>query len=168
MLFVPDVPVPPFTANEVFPNLWQGSAPPVGDHLRSLGFTHLALCAMEYQPTPPELAYPGLNVFYAPNDDNFVDITDSQLNGAVKTATRIAQAILDGGKAIVTCREGKNRSGLVDALVIHILTGDEGWMCVRRVQQNRPRALRSPVFIRSLNRLQAGSPRLTLAGVHLR
>lgn len=168
MLLVPDVPVPTFTADEIYPNLWQGSAPPVGDVLRSRGFTHVALCAMEYQPTPPELAYPGLQVFYAPNDDNFEHITGSQLRGAIQTATRVAQAILQGGRVLVSCREGKNRSGLVSALAMHILTGRPGWQCVITVRRNRRKALRNPAFVAHLNQLTAGPPRLTSAGVHLR
>lgn len=153
-LYVPSVPVPSFTANEVFPKLWQGSAPPIGDRLRLDGFTHLALCAEEYQPTPPDLAFPGVEVFYAPNDDAFEGLTDSQLRGAVTTARKVANALATGGKVLVTCREGRNRSGLVSALAIHMLTGKPGTSCVRDVHMHRPRSLMNPAFVRMLRRIR--------------
>jgi protein-tyrosine phosphatase len=110
---------------------------------------------MEYQPKPPGEAFPGVTVFYAPNDDDFETLASEQLRGAIQTARQVATAIATGGKVLVTCRMGWNRSGLVSALAIHMLTGKPGVACVREVRRLRPRSMRNPLFVRMLERLPA-------------
>ncbi len=155
MVVVPEIDPPPFTAHEVYPRMWQGSAPPIGNFVRGRGFTHLALCAMEYQVGPPEEAFPGVTVFYAPNDDAFDGIGWALAKGVVETARKVATAVHAGGRVLVTCREGKNRSGIVSALAIVMLTGNPGFECAKIVQESRPRALRNPAFLDMLGGIPA-------------
>lgn len=145
--------IPPFSAHEVYPGLWQGSAPPAGTFLRQRGYTHVALCAIEHQP--PASWFQGVRVIHAPNDDNFDGITRNQMLGAISTARLVANAVRDGGNVLVTCRMGQNRSGLVSALALHMLTGKPGCDCVQVVQKARPKALRNPAFVEMLTRLTA-------------
>lgn len=152
-MILPPHEIPPFSADELYPGLWQGSAPPTGTFLRERGFTHLALCAFEHQPAPADRYFPCVDVFYAPNDDNFEGLTRAQASLALTTARKVANAVQDGGKVLVTCRMGINRSGLVSAIALHILTGKPGVACVRVVQSKRRRALRNPAFVEMLGRL---------------
>ncbi len=140
--------------DKVYDGIWQGSAPPTGNDLREIGFTTLVLCAEEYQPHPPDLAFPGVEVIYAPNDDTFESISEEQLRGALSAARKVASAALRGAKVLVTCQAGKNRSGLVSTLAIHLLTGAAGWRCVWQVKNNRTVALTNPTFTMVLERLQ--------------
>lgn len=143
--------IPKFTAHEIYPGLWQGSAPPAGGALRKQGFTHVALCAIEHQP--PASWFHGVRVIHAPNDDNFDGLTRDQVSGAITTARAVAKAVQEGGNVLVTCRMGQNRSGLVSAIAIHMLTGKPGAECVQIVQNGRPKALRNPAFVEMLGRL---------------
>jgi hypothetical protein len=150
-------------------HLYQGSVPPIGNHLKDAGFTHVVLCAEEWQPPnyvrPDILApmgyvantdpYPGVTILHSPNDDDY-DIPPSriQLALAIKTAKAVADAVLSGGKVLVTCWAGRNRSGLVSALALHKITGASGEACISFVQKARSRALTNPQFVEALGRIR--------------
>jgi len=140
-------------ASPIKAGLWQGSAPPVGDAVRKSGFDVLVLCAEEYQP--PASAFPGVEVIHAPNDDS--KLTRTQLAGALQAAHRAALALKQGKQVLVTCRVGWNRSGLVSALSLHLLTGKSGGECVGLVQRGREGALGNPYFVAALERLQSAT-----------
>jgi protein-tyrosine phosphatase len=148
-----------FDANEIVPGLWQGSKPPVGVIVKSRGFTHLVLCARELQ-LPKEM-FPGVQVIHAPNDDHpdYGPLDREKLKTAVVAARQVAEAIRNGGKALVTCAAGLNRSGLVSALAMHFLYGWSGDQCVDRVRKKRKpkcgyRALTNNEFTEALRRLK--------------
>src|SRR6185436_7074108 len=114
---------------------------------KEAGFDMLVLCAFEFQPPhqmmayapcPPEFRdepFPGVEVVHAPNDDNYYEPPPRYvLKAAVQTADIVAQKIRAGGKVLVTCWQGWNRSGLVSALTLHKLCGFSGAECVRHVQ----------------------------------
>ncbi len=64
---------------------------------------------------------------------------------------------------MVTCMAGINRSGLVSAVTLHMMTGRSGKDCVRHIQQCRPGALRNPRFVEWLSTLKrpAAQPQAT-------
>jgi protein-tyrosine phosphatase len=63
--------------------------------------------------------------------------------------------VSEGAQVLVTCRMGKNRSGLVSALALHLLTGQSGKACIQHIQSRRKGALRNPGFNECLVRLQS-------------
>lgn len=138
-------------ANAILPLLWQGGRPPTGNRLHTYGFHALVLCAAEYQPDAH--LFPGVEVIYAPNDDNFGQITREQIEGALAAARQTAALVRSGRKVLVTCWAGINRSGLVSAISVHLLTGWSGVACIRHVKSARRGALRNPAFQEVLCRL---------------
>jgi protein-tyrosine phosphatase len=120
--------------------------------VRDSGFDMLVLCAMEYQL--PAEGFPGVEVIYAPNDDDSEKpLTRDQLAIALRAARQAAGAIRQGKQVLVTCRMGWNRSGLVSALVLHFLTGVAGWKCIQAVKKARKNALGNPSFLAALAKL---------------
>jgi hypothetical protein len=143
---------PTIDADEIYPGLWQGGRPPLGDHLREAGFSLLVLCARENQH-PPE-SFPGVEVVGAPNDDNFDNPpTREQLQRAKQAANQVIAALQKGRQVLVTCYAGINRSGLVSALVLHDFLGVSGVEACMLIQRARPIALTNPQFLNCLSKL---------------
>lgn len=143
-----------FTANRIHRGLFQGSRPPVGDYLRRKGFNLLVLCAEEHQP--PASSFPGVEVLHAPNDDDFERLpTRDELRVALQAARRATAVLASGGSVLSTCFAGRNRSGLVSGLALHLWLGCPGSEAIRMIQAARPKALRNPGFQTVLGRLRA-------------
>lgn len=144
--------------DEIVPNLWQGSYPGTGRAVAASGFKMLVLCAVELQE-PAEL-FPNVEVVHAPNYDDYENpLNQERLKIAVDAARRVAAAVGEGRKVLVTCRAGMNRSGLVSALALHFLNNWDGETCIRKVRQNRTewkgfKPLSNSDFIRALRRLK--------------
>jgi len=97
-----------------------------------------------------------MEVLYAPNDDNpNRPPTREELQIAVNAALIVADRVRAGVKTLVTCMQGRNRSGLVTALVLHILLGCSGDEAIWIVKGHRKGALMNPQFVRLLQRLKA-------------
>jgi protein-tyrosine phosphatase len=124
--------------------LWIGGAPPGGLQLAKDGFTSVVLCAQEFQPSAED--YPGLDILHAPFNDNGDEPKPEELNVALGASRQVAKWVRDGGKVLVTCWQGYNRSGLVTALALMRLTGMSGQSAVFKVQEKRPGALRNVHF----------------------
>lgn len=140
-------------AHEIVPGLWQGSAPIQGTALAEKGFGAVVLCAMEHQPT--EDKFPGLKVIHAPNADDFSRLPSrSELEIAVSAANQVARLVDEGQKVLVTCWQGRNRSGLVSALALHNLTGQSGFACILRVRAKRRKSLSNPGFQEVLSKIK--------------
>jgi hypothetical protein len=156
-------------ADEIVPNLWQGSWPLPGGYVRASGFTMLILCAVEHQE--PATLWPGVEVVYAPNFDDGLDehkLNPERLHVALKAARRAAEAIQGGGKVLSTCAAGMNRSGLVTGITLHMMFGWEGDACVDHVRRKRKpwrghRPLTNDDFTTALRRL-ARRPEAVPAG----
>jgi len=120
-------------------------------------FDLVVFCAEEFQPHPSLLfrKNPQVRVLYAPNDD--AGLTQAQLQIATRAAEKIAVLFDDDKRILVTCMEGRNRSGLVTALAIHLIYGIGGSRAIRIVQRRRrgARALTNPNFVDFLKRLPA-------------
>ena len=132
-------------SDQIFPGLWQGPYPPEGDTVSLAGFQVVVFCAQECQPEPHW--FPGVEIIQAPNEDNpRREITASELKIAVKAARKVATAIQERRPTLVTCHMGWNRSGLVSAIALHLLTGKSGAECIKHVQMCRKNALHNISF----------------------
>lgn len=155
-------------AARVGPKLWIGSHPPVPGHrcsthtteerarsvdLAKHGFDFLVLCAIEYQPAAD--AFPGVEVHHAPFDDDAAGLSEWQWQTAVEAAARTVDANRRGRRCLVTCFEGRNRSGLVTALALAGLSGcTPGQACDLIRERRGPAALSNPAFRGLLQRVQ--------------
>lgn len=143
--------------SRIGPRLYVGIAPPPGPALRKLGWDVLVLCAEEYQPFPQE--FPGLEVIRAPNDDADRRPTLKEKDLARDAGIRAAARVREGKRVLVTCMQGRNRSGLVAAIALHYLTGASGEACARKVKAMREGALSNPHFVRELRAMFPEEPR---------
>src|SRR4051812_20875456 len=104
-------------ADEIVPNLWQGSWPGMGNHISASGFSMLVLTAAEHQE--PADCFPGVEVIHAPNyDDGHNRLNRERLMLALQTARQVAAAVKAGRKVLTTCAAGLNRSGLVNGMAL--------------------------------------------------
>ena len=132
----------------VLRGLAQGSAPAPGT---PLPFDVLVLCAQEYQPKPSSSYYPGLHVIYAPLDDSGPPPTREEI-GIAKCAARAAlRAYQHNKRVLITCRMGRNRSGLVTGLVLMQL-GYTSLESITLIRSARANALTNPFFREELHK----------------
>lgn len=144
----------PLDATPIVPYLYQGSAPAERTPLAKLGFSVVVFCAKEYQPSQKN--FERVECIYAPNDDNSLrPPTQKELHLAVTAAKRVARHIKMKRHVLVTCLAGLNRSGLVSAMVLHLLYGWDGHKCIAVVQDARENALCNPEFCKVLRTLLA-------------
>jgi hypothetical protein len=98
-------------------------------------------------------------IFYPVSDGRVVD------RGLEFIAYDLSQVIRLGKAVIVHCRAGRNRSGLLAALVVREVTGCTGKEALEIVQERRPNALANPHFcayLRSLPTTREGSDETTV------
>lgn len=115
--------------------LAQGSAPPVGV---PLPFDVIVLAAMEYQPDMP-----GFTVIHVPLDDGPPPIHADRvrIRGA---ARKVADHVRAGDRVLVTCWQGRNRSGVISGLAMRDL-GVPGPAAAARIRRTR-NGLTNPHF----------------------
>lgn len=104
--------------NRVGLRLWMGAHPAEKD-LR--GFDVWVQCAAEFQSPSPA---PGLRVIHCPLIDDGYSLSKKEADLAVAVAKEAAVAIQDGKRVLISCTEGRNRSGLVMALTLQALKPD--------------------------------------------
>lgn len=142
----------PVDAQEIAPGLWMGSMPPVGRTLARSGFDVLVLCAYEHQPS--EDCFPGIDVIRVHLDDNGRLPSKHHLYQAFELSNRLTSMIRGGQNCLVTCAQGRNRSGLVTALTLIRMTGCSGKEAVKAVKERRfspfGTALTNGAFVRGL------------------
>jgi protein-tyrosine phosphatase len=136
----------------IAPGLWMGSRPPSGRTLARAGFHVLALTACEHQR--PEL-YPGVEVLCIDLDDDGEPLPGRHVEEAFVLADRLARRARAGRAVLVTCMQGRNRSGLITALTLARMTGTSGAEALQAVQERRRSpyggALQNPQFNRLLH-----------------
>jgi protein-tyrosine phosphatase len=89
--------------------LAQGSAPPVGVYIP---FDVIVLAAQEYQPN-----LPGYEVLRVPLDDG--PPPDGQTRARIRLAAHaVANRVRAERRVLVTCWEGRNRSGVIAGLAL--------------------------------------------------
>jgi protein-tyrosine phosphatase len=145
-------------ATKIAPKIYQGSMPPPGTHVRACGFDVLVLMAETHEYTdeggyvPGNVSFPGVKVIHAPIDDGV--LSESEWTEAIAAATQTARYVRKGARVLITCRMGRNRSGLVTALTLHMLTRKSGGQIVKHVQMMRSGALTNRSFVRALEGLR--------------
>jgi protein-tyrosine phosphatase len=141
-------------ASEIAPGLWVGAAPEPGHY--GARFDTLVLVASDYQP--PDEAFPGVRVRRFPFGDN-LQPTERDLMTAWAAATAVANDLVSGRRVLVTCRMGINRSALVAALALHMVTGMSGERAAAIVRLRRRtregfHALSNPAFRAFLKKIR--------------
>jgi len=133
-------------ANEIIPGLWVGSKPPKGEFLHKNGYTHVVLCSPDYQL--PVYDFPNVNVIHCPFEDIDNIMSNSTMALVFVTAKLVAEAHKAGGKVLVTCYAGLNRSALVAALSLRVL-GYSSFFAIESLRTNRSkRCLENKTFER--------------------
>ena len=141
-------PLEPIDANQIVRRLWIGSKPPVDRRLP--GFSAIALCAQEYQPE--KTAWTG-RILRARLDDAVP--SQAEILQAVTAARQVAEEMRRGGRVLVTCYMGLNRSALVAAMSLLMQTPRATPdLIIRRIRERRsPDALSNASFVKVLHSL---------------
>lgn len=117
-------------------------------------FDVVVLCAEEYQP---ELVEFRGDVIYAGFDDSHRGISQREKRIARAAAMQVVRAHRAGRRVLITCWQGRNRSGLVTGLALKMMTR---WPTARIVQKIREArgddALSNASFVRYLTRARVG------------
>ncbi len=119
--------------NHIACGVFMGSAPLHPELVVRGSFSAVVLCAEEYQPDSK--AFHGVQVVRAGIDDGI--LSNREMDIATNAAREIQPILRSGRNVLITCMEGRNRSGLVAGLAIHILTGWSGETCAKLIRRNR-------------------------------
>ncbi len=101
-------------ASRVCHGLWMGGVPPIGMGV-SQYFDCLVLAAKEYQY---EWDYPDVEVIAVPLDDSGNPMSKAEMVYAIRAAGTVIRWLNEDKSVLVTCRMGRNRSGLICALAL--------------------------------------------------
>jgi len=126
-------------------NLFVGKAPPCGG-LVGWPLDTVVLTAMEYQP--PSSCFPGMEVLRANLDDSGAPILEREVREALTVGAKVSRRLRRGKAVLVTCAQGRNRSGMVAAIAL-IMAGADANEAITRIRKARgPMALSNPAFVR--------------------
>lgn len=140
-------------ASCIHKRLWIGALPPIERDLPT--FDVLALCAQEFQPA--QLRFTG-RVLRIPIPD--ARLTDAELRRALHGGQLVGRELAAGRRVLVTCRAGLNRSALVAALALGVVTRAQGADVIEVIRARRSaQALSNPYFVEVINRF-VGARRL--------
>ncbi len=135
-------------ATNVYRRMWVGGRP--APHLALPAFSLVVLCAVEYQPDP--VAFRG-RVLRVRLDDAGPAPTTREIAEAAGASARVAAEVRRGGRALVTCHQGRNRSAFVAALAMVQLCQLPIAEIIARLRAARgPHALSNPHFVAFLER----------------
>ena len=109
--------------------LAQGSEPPVGT---KLPFDVVVLAAIEYQPE----SLPGHLTLHAPLDDSGPPPTPTERALIKYAAKDVARRVRAGQRVLVTCHQGRNRSGVIAGLAL-VELGVSGKEAAKRIRRLR-------------------------------
>jgi hypothetical protein len=130
----------PLEYSRIVPGLRLGSAPPGGSYLTNDGCHVLVLTAIECQYHGVD--FPGVQVVRAPNHDADRPPTKDEIQIACAAARHVVNQLRNQKNVLVTCRQGRNRSAFVVALVLHVGLGWSGKRAVEFVRRARTPALK--------------------------
>lgn len=143
----------PLDASNIVRRIWVGSAPPMDRRLPH--FSMVVLCAAEIQPQATTW---GCRVVRVGIPDDA--LSRPELRRAVLGARAVVDEVQHGGRALVTCAAGRNRSALVAGIAIIQLaprmTADDVVELIRG--RRSPDCLSNPHFREILRRLRAPPP----------
>lgn len=119
------------------------------DGLRHYGITHVVALAPN-QPDPHLIRRPTDPTYtHFPIPDGLLKTADHLQQMAVELAAEIEA----GGRVLTLCNAGRNRSGLLSALIIRELSGLDGPTVMALIREHRPNALANPRFNEFLEKL---------------
>lgn len=128
--------------NEVYPNLFVGSAP----FAMPDGFDLLVLAAVEHQPRFH--CRPDQGILYVPLDDH--PPTQKEKLMALKAALLVHSYLERGKRVLVTCHAGLNRSSWIAALAMRMM-GMKAPVTLARIRHARgPLALNNKAFVQTV------------------
>jgi len=131
--------------------LWQSDADPnIFAKLLDRGLSPAMVIDLQEFPVPGLPLDGSIMYVHWPIDDG--PVPDEGMLSAVEQA---ACAYIDGGGRVVTmCAQGRNRSGLVSALIAARVLGLAGENAARHVRERVPEALSNEEFARWLDALR--------------
>lgn len=145
----------PFSVYELLPNsLYQrGKLHGLNRAKKQAGLEHYGIThVVALAPNTPDPGLPAWGVRYThlPIPDGLLH-TEAQL---LDLADQLAGEILDAGTTVLTlCNAGRNRSGLLSALIVRECTGMSGSWALEFVRLHRPNALANEHFEKFLRGL---------------
>ena len=145
-----DADLPPLDAHEIVPGLWMGGYPSSWQGVIRDGFQTLVVTAQERAAAPP---LKGVELHAVPFADA-AQMETATLDKLIDVAALIGEHVLAGKKVLVTCNEGRNRSGLVVGLAVHAMTGMSGRDIVALIRKQRVK-LSNALFANILGKLKA-------------
>jgi protein-tyrosine phosphatase len=127
-------------------NLWMGSKPAVGLHLRR-DYDVVVLAAQEYQPPQRWFDAVGIKTLRVMLDDSGPPPTAREVRDARAAGHQVAGFLRAGKRVLVTCAMGLNRSGLVAGLALMEAYGMDADSVIRAIRGSRsPDALNNHYF----------------------
>lgn len=133
--------------------LAQGDMDSAYEAIRSGTFDVVILCAVELEEMfrlLPARTHP--EIVYASNVDGLA-LSRRQLRVATTAAGKAVRAYRAGKRVLITCQAGRNRSGLVTGLAMHLATGCGGKLATEIIRARRNAhgpALSNDVFAKFL------------------
>lgn len=130
----------------IVPNLAQGSYP----EPPKSAFEHFDVVVFAAEELQPRFKAPqGCYLFKVPlDDDPYRPLPVEVQKILVDVAQRVGAFLTQGHKILVTCAQGRNRSGIITALVLMNCFGMSGKEAIRTVRRKRRGhdALANPMF----------------------
>lgn len=144
--------------SKIHVRLYQGAKPDLEHDYAA--FTMIVLCAEEHQPELPnfrgKLIHAGFNDTDTP--------TQQDILVAGSAAEVVFRELVGGGTVLVTCYQGRNRSGLVVGLVLGRRMNGE--VALARVRESRPGALTNLTYAELVRRSSTiSTPTISSPGV---
>lgn len=137
-------------ADKILDNLYMGSAPPTDSVDLSNDFDCLVLSAIEFQP--PNHYYKGLDIHRALINDDGSPMTFQEMQYAIRASSYVIKRLNEGKRVLVTCWQGRNRSGIITALTLVFGYGKNPQEAISMIRSARgPKAMGNDYFISFLN-----------------
>lgn len=144
---------------QIAERLYQSGYPINPMALKMAGFDAIVLAAEELQPENPadyEIFPDGVTVHCAPIDDDYTNGPSiDEIEIVERAVTFVLKQLAAGKTVLVTCAMGRNRSGLINALVLTYLRGIDGRGAAAIVRNARANALTNPSFCAFLDNVPA-------------
>jgi hypothetical protein len=140
--------------DKVSPRLYQGGK--VDGRFTYKPFSMIVLCSEEHQPRMAR--YRGRIV--RPAFDDTLYPNEKERKAALAAAKKVANELYNGGRVLVTCSAGLNRSGLVTGLALCMGTRLHGDQIVRLIRTARgEQALSNRTFEKIVRDFSQGKAR---------
>lgn len=146
--------------DKIYGNLYVGAYPDPEKLAFTRKFDTIVLAAVELQP-PTDLFASGTEIIRAPMKDG--ELTARQELAARMAAQAVADRLRQGKSVLVTCAAGVNRSALIAAMAVVMVTGRPGWWALNHLRATR--RPRSTIPLTVLQNSEFAGYLLTITGV---